>query len=240
MANLKQCPNGHYYDPSIHSSCPYCSNVSSVVDRSVGMSFPSSVADYNYATGSPLGTTGPVESGPVGGATAPPSIGLSSADVGVTDMSYPGHRGGDTLPPTDFNVVTTIVRPENLEKKSSETASAKEDPQQFVVGWLVAVEGPYLGRSFELHHGYTYIGREKGDIVLKKDDAVSGEKNASILYSVKNNRFKVGAGQSTNVVYVNEEELYAGSNSDLNPYDLIEIGKSKFRFVPFCCDQFKW
>lgn len=252
MANLKQCPNGHYYDPNMHPTCPYCSNASASIDRSVGANYPPSVAAYDYATANPAGpsTDGSMPFGgdsSYDGGTVPPDLGSSGAvsnsfGVGSSNafsgISYPNHRDGDTVPPEDYAGKTTIVRPIFTEQRTD--SDKKDEPQQMVVGWLVAVEGPYCGKSFELHHGYTYIGRQKGDILLSKDSAVSGEKHASILYSVKNNRFKVGAGQSTNVVYLNDDELYAGSNADLKPYDQIEIGTSKFRFVPFCNDQFKW
>ena len=70
--------------------------------------------------------------------------------------------------------------------------------------------------------------------------SISREKNFHVMYSIKNNRFKIGAGQSTNIVYLNDDELDAGSSQILNAYDLIEIGNSKFRFVPFCGEQFTW
>jgi hypothetical protein len=228
MAQLKQCPNGHYYDPSTHPTCPYCSGVSTGLDRSVD--------NYDIRTANPSRTLTEL-SRP--GETVTPASAIPSASV--ASMPNVTVKPTETELIDDYNGATRFVDP-GLNRDRGKDSPEKENnaPQKFVVGWLVAITGPYEGKSFELHHGYTYIGREKGDIVLKKDDTVSGEKNASILYSPKNNRFKIGAGQSTNVVYVNDDELFAGSNVDLNPYDLIEIGQSKFRFVPFCSDQFKW
>jgi len=227
MAQLQQCPNGHYYDPSTHPTCPYCSGVSTGLDRSV--------ETYDIKTANP---SRPFTEYPSSGETVSPVSGIPSS--GVVSMPNLTVKPMETELIDDYSGVTKFIDPGLARRGKASAESEHEEPQKYVVGWLVAVEGPYEGKSFEIHHGYTYIGREKGDIVLKKDTAVSAEKNASILYSAKNNRFKIGAGLSTNVVYINDEELFAGSNIDLSPYDLIEIGTSKFRFAPFCSDQFKW
>ena len=236
MASLQQCPNGHYFDPSIHPSCPYCSNASASVDRSVRIDYPASVADYDFPTAPPArgnsdaGFTPSYDAGP----TEPPK-----GAYGSSDFSYPGHSDGNTVPPQDYSGHTVPVMPQR-KKDGSETSKKDDDAQWLVVGWLVAVEGPYRGKSFEIHHGNTYIGREEGDIILKKDKAVSGSRQANTVYEERKNRFLLVAGQSTNLVYVDDELLPNSSHVELKPYSSIELGKSKFLFVPFCTDQFKW
>lgn len=221
MAKLKQCPNGHYYDPSVHTSCPYCSSASANVNKSARIEYPGAVADYDFPT-------------------APPAKDVSELgfDSG-TGFSYPGHADGNTVAPQDYTSHTVPVMPQR--HKGSEAAGEdRDDPQWLVVGWLVAVEGPYRGRSFEIHHGNTYIGREEGDIILKKDKAVSGSRQANTVYEERKNRFLLVAGQSTNLVYVDDDLLPNSSHVELKPYSSIEMGKSKFLFVPFCSDKFKW
>lgn len=203
MANLKQCPNGHYYDPGIHPSCPYCSNVSASVGDDFRTDYPGTVADYDFPTAPPI------KENPV----------------------------SETRPPEDYSAHTVPVMPH---RHSAEASGKEEEPQWLVVGWLVAVEGPYRGKSFEIHHGNTYIGREEGDIILKKDRAVSAKRQANTVYEDRKNRFLLVAGQSTNLVYVDDELLPNSSNVELKPYSSIELGKSKFLFVPFCSDKFKW
>jgi hypothetical protein len=39
---------------------------------------------------------------------------------------------------------------------------------------------------------------------------------------------------------VDDELLPNSSIVELKPYSSIELGKSKFLFVPFCSDKFKW
>lgn len=237
MASLQQCPNGHYYDPSIHPNCPYCSNASASVDRSVQIDYPASVADYDYPTaplskrktdrGYNLSDDGP---------TMPPND-MMSGDI----PAVPGNSDGSTVPPDDFGNYSAHTMPVMPQRKKDSADAGKDDEQGWlVVGWLVAVEGPYRGKSFEIHHGNTYIGREEGDIILKKDKAVSGSRQANTIYEERKNRFFLVAGQSTNLVYVDDELLPNSSHVELKPYSSIELGKSKFLFVPFCTDQFKW
>lgn len=248
MAQLKQCANGHYFDPSMYSTCPYCSGKSSGIDRSI--------ADYNIKTSNPL--SGPYSSTTEmlgtetanSGATVMPETYINVSSVGVTNG-----RNGVTVPPADPLIQdtdrTTIIKPGTKRQPQTDVAHTKPEqpdikapevelPERYVVGWLVAVEGPYTGKSFEIFAGNTYIGRAQGDVMLPKDGAISHSKNANTVYDDRENCFYLVAGQSTNLVRVNGKLLPSTSAIELHPYDLIEMGMSKFRFVPFCSDQFQW
>ena len=214
MAQLLQCPNGHYYDPDMYSSCPYCTGESVGVDRNFTAPIPRNVpgtVPQNIMATVPLAT--PAD-------TIPPE-------------PVPDPELEDGMPHT---------MPANMGGKISDGTPMPEfeDDSKFVVGWLVAIEGPYRGRSFEIHNGYTYIGRTEGDIVLALDKQVSSSKNVSTVYDSKNNRFFVRAGDSLNLVYVNGKALIAGDNLPIDAYGSIEVGGTKLLFVPFCSDQFSW
>ena len=108
-----------------------------------------------------------------------------------------------------------------------------------VVGWLVSVEGPHFGESFSIHSGMNSIGRNPSNrIVLDRDMAVSREKHAFITYEPKHRRFYVKPGDSSGLVYVNED--YITENRQINPRDVLEIGSSKLVFLPFCTEEFGW
>lgn len=245
MAQLKQCANGHYYDPSMYPSCPYCTGASVGIDRSVSdYGIKTSIPTGSVFTSSSISATGPVSMG----STLP-----SDSYIGTVDISRASGGNGETVPPEDSVIQdtghTTIVAPgsrrKQMEKNAQNNAHTEEDvlpdlPERYVVGWLVAVEGPYIGRSFEIYSGNSFIGRDEGEIILKKDKAVSRSKNANTIYDDRENCFYLSAGQSTNLVRVNNKLLPSSSTIGLNPYDLIEIGTSKFRFVPFCSEQFQW
>ena len=108
-----------------------------------------------------------------------------------------------------------------------------------VVGWLVSVDGPHFGESFSIHSGMNSIGRNASNrVVLDRDMAVSREKHAFITYEPKHRRFYVKPGDSSGLVYVNED--YITENRQINPRDVLEIGSSKLVFLPFCTEEFGW
>ena len=45
-------------------------------------------------------------------------------------------------------------------------------------------------------------------------------------------------GYSNGIVYLNGEAVY--TPTQLQQYDVIEMGDSQFLFMPFCGDHFKW
>ena len=45
-------------------------------------------------------------------------------------------------------------------------------------------------------------------------------------------------GDSNGIVYLNDEAVYVPTQ--LSQYDVIEMGESKFLFIPFCGEHFKW
>ncbi len=234
MAQLKQCANGHYYDPSMYPSCPYCNGASVGIDRSV--------SDYGIKTSVHTGSVNVSDMSP----ESPTPTASPNSFINTFGVNYP-ISSGDTVPPKNPVIEnigpTTIVKPKRVKETSAQdNACESEDdlPERYVVGWIVAVDGPYIGRSFEVYAGNTFIGRDEGDVILKKDRAVSRSKNANTIYDDRENCFYLSAGQSTNLVRVNNKLLPSNSTIELHPYDLIEIGTSIFRFVPFCSDQFQW
>ncbi len=209
---VSQCPNGHFFDRSIYSSCPYCDGWSGTVDRS-------NDRDGGYTVSLSASTSG--------ASTVPGGIDT----VSVETVSQ--NTGGNTVPPVEpDDGITTIVKPPEGEKTSG--------GGRFVVGWLAAVDGPYKGRSFELHSGYNRVGRKEGDIRLEKDSSISRGNHFRIVYDAEDNRFMFFAGESENYPRVNGEKKYAGERAELKPYAEIQAGESKFLFVPLCSDLFKW
>ena len=204
MASLSQCPNGHFFDRDIYSSCPYCDGKSQKVDRVGGN-------DGTYTV--PL--SGPA-SGPSGA-----SSGIPTAPVDTISQG----NSGKTVPPDESDNITIPVSPCGT---------------KFVVGWLAAIEGPYKGKSFELHSGYNRVGRKEGDIRLEKDNTISRSNHFRIVYDAEDNNFLFFAGESDNYPRVNDEKKYAGERAELKPYSEIKAGESKFLFVPLCSDGFRW
>lgn len=120
---------------------------------------------------------------------------------------------------------------------SSQTTSAPEtDP---VVGWLVCIQGRHIGESFNILSARNSIGRnDTNRIVLSKDNGVSREKHAWIVYEPKQKVFYLQPGESSGLTYLNDENIMV--SKVLAPRDKIEVGESAFIFVPLCGDNFSW
>ena len=106
-----------------------------------------------------------------------------------------------------------------------------------VVGWLVCTEGKEKGRDHRLHAGRNFIGRSlKSDIALTDDEQISRDDHCSIVFEPKKCVFAIvrGAGE----VMVGGESL-SGSKT-LTGDEVIEIGASRFMFIPFCKEGRLW
>ena len=114
-----------------------------------------------------------------------------------------------------------------------------EKPVPPVVGWLVCVEGPSIGRSYILHEGRNFIGRnEQYDINLEGDNTVSRSVHAIVIFEPKQKVFYGQTGEATSLLYRNGEVVL--TNVKLNDRDVLEVGDTKLMFVPFCDERFCW
>lgn len=106
-----------------------------------------------------------------------------------------------------------------------------------VAGWLVCMEGKERGRDYPIRTGRNFVGRARSmDIVISDDLMVSREKHFSIAYEPHNSSFAIIAGQGD--TYLNGKRVT--EPMDLFDSDIIEVGESKFVFVPYCTKERKW
>ncbi|MGB7297547.1 MAG: FHA domain-containing protein [Candidatus Aminicenantales bacterium] len=94
---------------------------------------------------------------------------------------------------------------------------------------LIVEKGPDRGKEFSLHKQVTTIGRpgaRKNDVELA-DDTVSKEQ-ASIFYDNVKKSFSVRNESTTNTTLINKNIITEAAG--LNNGDLIEMGKTVFRF----------
>jgi hypothetical protein len=107
------------------------------------------------------------------------------------------------------------------------------------VAFVVVVEGPHRGEHFQLRGGRSFVGRAAdSDVALPSDDTVSREAHALISYDQKTNSFLIAPGTSRGLTYRGDHQV-VGAES-LEPYDVIEIGKTKAVFLPLCGPSFRW
>jgi hypothetical protein len=108
-----------------------------------------------------------------------------------------------------------------------------------VVGWLVCIEGPDRGRDFRLHPEKNFIGRSSAmDVAITGDDSISREKHAAVSYEPKRKVFWLLPGESSGLVYLNDEVV--NGPTELKPRSMIELGRTKLMFFPFCDENFQW
>ena len=214
---LTECANGHLYDTDMYQTCPYCNGGSNMINFGAGDSgIGKTVGSINPAGDSEIGKT-------VGAPSMMPS---ASSEVGATvaPAGYRGKKEEDSESDDTGKTVAMIKKSTNI------------DP---VVGWLVCIAGVEKGRDYRIYGKNNTIGRsDKNDIVMKGDTTISRENHARIGFDPKHNNFHLIPGESTNVLYVNEEPIYVPTV--LKDRDIIELGESKFIFVPLCNEKFNW
>ena len=248
---LKQCKNGHLYDPSITPECPECAAQGLPQEDSEhygktmplgGGSFDQPVAAMpDSRSTEPLESSAPLfdsysawddkrafayaPSEPIG-KTQPLIKNTQPLEPGYgpAGMGYPGKPSADP-----YGGTQPLHRP-----------TVDMNPHvPLVTGWLVCVDGPGKGRDYRLHEDYNYIGRSpEMDVSILDDMYISREKHAIIAYDNQERKFYFapygGASmvRQNGKVVLNSVELAAG--------DRLQIGRSTFCFVPFCGEAFQW
>lgn len=108
----------------------------------------------------------------------------------------------------------------------------------YVTGWLVCVEGPEKGRDYRLHHGFNRIGRSVSmDVQVLDDPAVTRDNHCSVVYDDKQNLFSVMPSSGALTYY--NGQLLTGPEQ-LKAGDELNLGSSKFEFIPFCREGRIW
>jgi hypothetical protein len=106
-------------------------------------------------------------------------------------------------------------------------------------GWLVCVKGPSRGHDYKIKSGKNFIGRaDDMDIQVLGDNEIALRRHAAIAYDPKKGNTVLLPGDSNELVYCQDNPIYAPV--ELEAYNKIELGNSRFLFVPFCGDHFVW
>ncbi|MAZ69640.1 MAG: hypothetical protein ACJAWP_000781 [Porticoccus sp.] len=142
----------------------------------------------------------------------------------------------------DLNPVTRRVRPGagGEEVSSTPVSSGTAYHPEFVVGWLVVVDGPGRGMSRPLGYGMNPVGREESNGVELNfgDEEVSRKAHCLIAYDHKNKKFYIQHGGGQNLTYVGNEPVL--SSCELNKDAMISLGNTTLKFIKLCGDGFDW
>lgn len=225
-----ECGRGHLYDPDQYPACPYCNGGQRITVASAGRTAPIGRPVTAARRTAPL--SGPSVTAPQ--KTAP----LSGISVTAPQKTAPPRGYGEPRPEP---VQTPPPAPGVSVMAANKTVGMMQSQMGFdpVVGWLACVAGPSKGKSYTIRGGINAIGRsERMDIVVTGDLKISAENHAKISYSEKNNRFNLLPGEGRNIVYLNNEEVFAPM--PLCAYDIIDFGETRLLFVPLCGEKFTW
>lgn len=114
-----------------------------------------------------------------------------------------------------------------------------EEEEEPVCGWLVCIQGARVGKEYRIHNGKNFVGRgDDMDIQILGDNEINRRNHAVIVYDQKKRNTVILPGDSAGLAYLRGEAVYVPAQ--LNPYDTIEMGKSRFIFVPLCGQNFEW
>ena len=128
------------------------------------------------------------------------------------------------------------IEPEEIEEIEKNLLYQEVEP---VCGWLVCIEGTRVGKDYKIKSGKNFIGRaDDMDIQIIGDNSIANRNHAIVVYDPKKKNNVLLPGDSSGIAYPNGEPVYMPV--ELSSYNVIELGKSKFIFVPFCGEHFEW
>ena len=164
----------------------------------------------------------------------------SSALVGESHVQESAHVYEEDKPDTSLAAAVksagSAIQPNNDKTVAYYNFSNDIEP---VVGWLICVEGEYKGESFSLKAGRNNIGRSLSmDIALAKEKSVSRERHAAVTFEPHQKKFYLQSGESSGLTYINDEILM--TFKELENYDTVTLGESKFVFLALVGDRFSW
>jgi hypothetical protein len=112
----------------------------------------------------------------------------------------------------------------------------KVDP---VVAWLVCLDGPDRGHDYPLRAGENALGRSPSmDVCIANDAAVSRERHLIVTFDSVKETFLLLPGESAGLLYLNGESIR--SPRHVKRDDVIEVGRTKLVFIPFCDGKYHW
>ncbi len=210
---MRKCEHGHYYDASVHASCPYCNSVRDT-EKTVAMGMP------------------PVYQPPVQGMEG---NGLeATVAMGVPAPSAAGEKTEAFGVPVSFP-----VRQEEEDEGKTVAMFSTEQGIDPVVGWFVCLEGKEKGKEYRIHADNNFIGRSrKMDICIEGDETISRENQAILTYDGTDRTFYFSPGEGRSIVRVNKKAIL--QTTKLSAYDKVTIGKTELLFLPLCGEEFAW
>jgi len=222
---MRRCDNNeHFYDENKHSSCPYCTGARDNGAKTVvyGGNKSSSTVKIDTPANEELPkNTIAMEPTPTPKQEIPATGPKTVAAWGKKKTTTPE--------------ATQTITPE--QNTHQETTNKSDAP---VVGWFVIIEGDGEGTDFRIIPGMNTIGREHSNAISINfgDTSISREKHCTIIFDYKNKLFFLQHGDGSNLTYLNDSVIL--TPTQLKAGDILGLGDTKLKFIPFCCNDFCW
>jgi len=168
----------------------------------------------------------------------PAPVPPASTDLGagaVIGRSRAGDRG-----PRLVSGTSGLAAAERSGLRKTQHVQGGAIDADLVVGWLVIVKGPGRGGFRPIFVGMNSIGRDASQRISLNfgDDMISREEHAFVAYDEEARVFYLQHGGKAKLVRLGGRRVL--NPIELQPHDLIRIGKTTLRFVPLCGPGFGW
>ncbi len=151
---------------------------------------------------------------------------------------FSGRRYGTICPYCNIETATREKKETGQTEIMAEESLFLQEERP-VCGWIVCVEGPRKGKDYKIVAGKNFVGRaDDMDIQILGDNQISRRNHCVIVYDEKKEKTLILPGDSNGMVYLGDDAVY--EPTALTAYGVIEMGESKFVFIPFCGEYFTW
>lgn len=156
-------------------------------------------------------------------------------------------QNGHAFSKKRYGTICPYCNIETMTKEKQETGQSEIEIEEKlfretvkpVCGWIVCIEGARQGKDYKIISGKNFVGRaDDMDIQILGDNEISRRNHAVIVFDPKKKETVLLPGEANGIVYLDGNALY--SPAVLQPYAVIELGNSKFLFIPFCGEHFMW
>lgn len=222
MMEIVRCNNNHFYDKSVFFKCPHCEN--GLIQPENEIERKRLIAKYaaEYIREFQIEPESEPDPEPVPEPEPEPET--EYCPVRMEDISDAA------------NVRNPVAATENQDVKTIDFKT--EQRNYFVTGWLVCVEGPDRGHSFNLYYGYNTIGYSRSNsICILEDTKIARKVHCSVVYDDRKNNFYLLPEREI-AVYLNGRPVEEGEC--IHTGDKLNAGESGFVFIAFCEGDRKW
>ena len=119
-------------------------------------------------------------------------------------------------------------------------AAAAPSTAEPVCAFLIVVAGPGVGQFRGVFNGMNTVGRGKDQRVPINfgDETISRAAHAYIVYDDEDRKFFIQHSGQANLIRLNGKPVL--QSLELTAGDVIRIGRSELKFMPFCGSDFDW